>query len=89
MLERAVALVLHKASSIARSLADTAPPYRRLEGRLVAKDVTPDGRYYILVEEEMVEVDSLTFDILMVGEALRVRCTRGYRAINIDRLLPS
>lgn len=71
-----------------KSLADAFPPYRRIEGRLVAKEVTPDGRYYILVQEEMVEVDSHTFDTLLEDEALMVRCTRAYRAINIDRLLP-
>ena len=88
MIERALALVLRTAKLIAGSLVDASPPYRRLEGIMVAKEATSDGRYYILLQEEMVEVDSLTFGILMVGEALRVRCTRGYRAINIDRLSP-
>ncbi len=72
----------------AASLIDAVPPYRRIEGRLTAKEATPDGLYFILVNDEMVEVDWLTFDTLMEGEALRVRSTRAYKAINIDRLSP-
>ena len=64
------------------------PPYRRIEGRLVAKEAASDGTYYILVDEEMVELDSFTFDTLMEGEALRIRCTRDNRAISIDRVVP-
>ena len=64
------------------------PPYPRIEGRLVAKEAAPDGTLYILVDEEMVEVDRFTFDTLMEGEALRIRCTRDYRAIAIDRVVP-
>ena len=44
--------------------------------------------YFLLVDGEIVEVDWLTFDTLMIGEALRIRSTRDNKAINIDRLLP-
>lgn len=64
------------------------PPYRHLEGILVAKEAREDGTCYILVDNEIVEVDWLTFDILMEGEALRIRSTRDNKAISIDRLLP-
>ena len=64
------------------------PPYRNIEGVLVAKEARKDGTYYLLVDEEIVEVDWLTFETLMEGEALRVRSTRDNKAISIDRLLP-
>lgn len=64
------------------------PPYRRLEGNLTSKEARPDGTYFILVADEIIQVDWLTFDTLMVGEALRVRATRDNEAINIDRLMP-
>ena len=70
------------------AVVDAVPPYRRVEGRLEAKEIGPGGLYHILVDSEMVQVDWLTFDTLMVGEALRIRCTRDYKAIAIDRLSP-
>ena len=74
--------------SLANAILDASPPYRRVEGVMTDKEATEDGRFYILVGNEIVEVDWLTHDTLMVGEALRVRCTRSMRAINIDRLVP-
>ena len=64
------------------------PPYRRIEGNLISKEARPDGSYYILVADEIVQVDWLTYEMLMVGEALRIRATRDNEAINIDRLMP-
>ena len=64
------------------------PPYRRFEGSLTSKEARPDGTYFILVAGEIIQVDWLTYDMLMVGEALRVRATRDNEAINIDRLMP-
>jgi len=64
------------------------PPYRMIEGRLTTKDRAPDGMHYILVEEQIVEVDWFTFGKLMPGEAVRIRMTRKNKAISIDRLLP-
>jgi len=64
------------------------PPYRRIEGNLISKEARPDGTYFILVTDEIIEVDWLTYEMLMVGEALRIRATRDNEAINIDRLMP-
>ena len=68
MLLRNASFITARVTAMVKSLADAFPPYRRIEGRLVAKEVTPDGRYYILVQEEMVEVDSHTFDTLLEDE---------------------
>ncbi len=70
------------------SWLETLPPYRKIEGRLDAKETAPDGTCLILVDSQMVEVDWLTYDMLLEGEALRIRTTRSNKAINIDRLVP-
>jgi len=70
------------------SLTETFPPYRKIEGRLIAKENGSGGRYYLLIGEELIEVDWITHDILMIGEALKIRATRSNKAINIDRLVP-
>ena len=80
--------LLRALNAVARAALDAVPPYSRIEGRLMDKEASRDGSFYILVDEEMVEVDSLTFETLMVGEALRIRATRDNRAISIDRLMP-
>ena len=67
---------------------DALPPYRKIEGRLDARERSADGRYFLLVDSEIIEVDWLTYELLQEGEALRIRTTRSYRAINIDRLTP-
>ncbi len=69
-------------------MADAFPPYQYVEGRLTAKDQRPDGAYFLLVENEVVEVDWLTYETLAVGEPLRIRATRTGRAVSIDRLVP-
>jgi hypothetical protein len=70
------------------NLADALPPYRMAEGLLEGKETDDAGKYYVTVASAKVEVDGVTFNTLVVGENLRVRYTRGRRAINIDRLLP-
>ena len=75
-------------TSLLSSLLAAVPPYRRIEGTLDAKEARPDGSFIILVASEIVEVDWLTFETLMIGEALRIRATRDNKAINIDRLMP-
>ena len=70
------------------TLIDAFPPYRIAEGLLEAKETDSRGRCYISVGPGRVEVDKVTFEMLVVGENLRVRYTRGHRAISIDRLLP-
>ena len=72
----------------AASRWDIIPPYRQIEGRLKAKEANVKGVFCLLVEDEILEVDHLTFDELMVGEALRIRSTRARKIITIDRLIP-
>ena len=74
--------------AVISAVSDALPPYHWVEGRLVAKEVNGHGTHCILVEEEIVQVDWLTYETLMLGEALRIRCTRDNKAINIDRLMP-
>lgn len=69
------------------TVADPLPPYRWIEGRLDAKEKRPGG-YFLLVGEEIIEVDWLTYETLSEGEALRIRSTRSNKAISIDRLVP-
>ena len=70
------------------TLQDALPPYHHAEGPLARKERGPDGKFYVRVGAANVQVDSATFDTLVEGERLRVRYTRGSRAINIDRLVP-
>ena len=86
-LGRTVAL-LRGIGTSAQAIVSAAPPYRRIEGSLVAKEAMANGRFFILVNAEIVEVDWLTFETLIEGEALRIRATRDNRALSIDRLLP-
>lgn len=74
--------------NIVALVLNAVPPYKRIEGNLVSKEARPDGTYFILVADEIIEVDWLTYEMLMVGEALRIRATRDNEAINIDRLMP-
>ena len=67
------------------SLWDALPPYRYYEGDLGGKETGADGKLYIVVESSRVSVDSVTFELLEVGERIRLRYTRANRAINIDR----
>ena len=76
-----------KIRSAVSAAIDALPPYRRIEGLLTSKEAGIEGRYYIYVGHRRVEVDWLTYDTLGIGENLRIRATRSYRAVNIDRLL--
>lgn len=71
--------------SVIESLTDALPPYRIAVGVLDAKETGDDGKFYLRVAESRIQVDEATLHALEIGEMLRVRCTRGYRAINIDR----
>jgi hypothetical protein len=70
------------------NLRDAVPPYRVVRGTLKEKGLTSAGQPYILLDVDRIEIDMVTLDALEVGERLRVRHTRGYRAINIDRFVP-
>ena len=67
---------------------DVFPPYKRIEGQLRDKGADPHGEYNLLIEDQIVLVDWLTYETLMVGEPLRVLSTRTNRAIRIDRISP-
>ena len=67
---------------------DALPPYRWVNGSLVGKEIDGHGRHIILVNSRELLVDRLTFEILELGESLRVRATRDWKAISIDRLSP-
>ena len=68
-----------------RDQVDVLPPYGNYQGALLGKSVE-NNSYYIDLGEDMVEVDSVTYSLLEVGESIKVRYTRrGKKAINIDR----
>ena len=71
------------------TLVDAIPPYRRAEGVLEDKETDPRGSLYVRVASVKIQVDRATYDTLAMGEELRVRYTRGKRAVNIDRLSSS
>ena len=88
---RLVVFLLRLVGGIARwlwMLEDAFPPYRDVEGQLEAKETRAGKKQLVCVGSTWVEVDDQTYDILVVGENLRVRYTRRGRAISIDRLLP-
>jgi len=64
------------------------PPYKVVRGRLIDKNKSDFGDCHILVEQELVIVDEMTFNTLVIGEALKLRMTRDNRAIEIKRLVP-
>lgn len=82
------AVIVRLFARLGWSWLDALPPYKKIEGRLDAKETVSNGTCLLLVDSQMVEVDSLTYDLLLEGEALRIRATRSYKAINIDRLVP-
>ena len=70
------------------SLIDAVPPYYVFEGPLTDKARDERGKCWIRCGGNPVEVDQHTYEILEVGERLRLRYTRGNRAVSIDRLVP-
>ena len=71
------------------SFVDSCPPYIHIDGLLEGKEVLDDNdKTVIYISSKRVEVDSYTFGILMIGENLRIRSTRSYRAVSIDRIIP-
>jgi hypothetical protein len=67
------------------SLTDALPPYYVAKGRLDMKGKADDGRLRIHVNGAWLSVDKPTFELLAIGEYVRVRYTRRVRAISIDR----
>ena len=77
-------------ASLRNALTDGLPPYLYVEGLLEGKEVLDDGMTRVLyISSQKVEVDRYTFEALMIGENLRIRSTRSYKAISIDRIIPS
>ncbi len=76
-----------RVESLASSLVDVLPPYYVMEGTLESKRVDDRGRYILLVNGAPISVDRPTYHTLDIGEKIRVRYTRGARAINIDRFM--
>ena len=72
-------------ASWAWSLTDVCPPYYVAKGKLEVKRESTDGRLLFLVSGAWISVDRPTFELLSVGDHLRVRYTRRVRAISIDR----
>ena len=78
-----------KFAHAAISFVDSCPPYVYIEGLLEGKEVLDDNeRTVIYISSKRIEVDPYTFGILMIGENLRIRSTRGYKAVSIDRIIP-
>ena len=81
--------ISERVKSFVSECLDCCPPYKTIEGLLEVKEVDDQERHFIYVSSEKVQVDSATFEILMIGENLKVRFTSGNKAINIDRLIPT
>ena len=84
--------IIHRLANFLRSwvaaMVDALPPYKRVEGLLADKGTDAYGDYQILVGDEIIGVDWLTYEMLIIGEPLRIRATRANQAISIDRLSP-
>ena len=81
--------VSQKAGDAALPLVDAFPPYFVVEGVLAAKEVGSKGQYFIHLAGARIAVDRPTFETLSEGERIRVRYTRGSRAVSIDRFVSS
>ena len=84
-----IKVVSQKAGDAVSPLVDAFPPYYIAEGVLSTKGVETNGRYFIHVGEIRIVVDRPTFQTLSAGERIRVRYTRGFRAVSIDRFVSS
>ena len=79
--------MLYSAAHWVWSLTDLIPPYYTCEGKLTSKKILADGRNAIRINGAWLAVDEATYELLEVGERLRVRYTRRARAISIDRIV--
>ena len=76
-----------KLGSTVWSLTDALPPYQIARGPLDAKENGQGGEHYIRVAGSRVKIDEVAYEALTVGEMVKVRYTRGGKAINIDRYI--
>ena len=67
-----------------RQQTDLMPPYHIYEGDGWTRRSDGDG-FFLELGDDLVEVDGITYGLLEPGETIRVRYTRGMRAINADR----
>ena len=80
-------IFLNIPNRIIRMVIGILPPYPIIEGQLSAKERGPEGAYHILIDtNDIIEVDSFTWSSLVIGEPIRIRCTRENKAIYIVRL---
>ena len=73
--------------AISRWLAeqtDLLPPYHIYQGSEWEKRAEA-GRHHLVIGSVEVEIDGVTASLLEPGETIRVRYTRGLRALNLDR----
>ena len=70
--------------SLVRSIFDAIPPYRVSRGRVDAKGFTHEGLPFIAVSSKRIIMDRHTFDILSVGQRVKIRYTRTAKAIDIE-----
>ena len=82
-----IKIVSQKTGDAVLPLVDAFPPYYVAEGVLSSKEVGSNGRYFIYINGARIAVDRSTFETLSAGERIRVRYTRGYRAVSIDRFV--
>ena len=82
-----IKIVSQKTGDVVLPLVDAFPPYYVAEGVLSDKEVSRNGRYFIHLSSTKIAVDRPTFETLSAGEHIRVRYTRGFRAVSIDRYL--
>ena len=82
-----IKIVSQKTGDAVLPLVDAFPPYYVTEGVLSSKEVGSNGRYFIYINGARISVDRSTFETLSAGERIRVRYTRGARAVSIDRFV--
>ena len=82
-----IKIVSQKTGDAVLLLVDAFPPYYVTEGVLSSKEVGSNGRYFIYINGARISVDRSTFETLSAGERIRVRYTRGARAVSIDRFV--
>ena len=67
-----------------REQSDLLPPYHIYQGSDWERRAVGD-RFYLVVGTDEVEIDGVTFRLLESGETIKVRYTRRFKAINLDR----
>ena len=83
-----IKIVSQKTGDAVLPLVDAFPPYYVTEGVLSSKEVGSERAVlHLHVNDARISVDRSTFETLSAGERIRVRYTRGARAVSIDRFV--